>query len=94
MKEFKKGMLARSKAGHDTGRLYVLLEADEEYVYLTDGDLRPLEKPKKKKRKHIQIIYAIPDCLKDCSEGQLRDEHIRRAIKEYKNPEYKNPQEV
>ena len=28
MREFVKGMLARSKAGHDTGKLYVVMDAD------------------------------------------------------------------
>ena len=36
MREFVKGMLARSKAGHDTGKLYVVMYADTEYVYLTE----------------------------------------------------------
>ena len=46
MREFKKGMLAKSKAGHDAGRLYVIMKADSEYVYLADGTLRTLERLK------------------------------------------------
>lgn len=87
MREFKKGMLARSKAGHDTGRLYVIMKADPEYVYLADGTLRTLDRLKKKRRKHVQIIFQTPQILEQLMEDEqeFRDEHIKRAIKEYKN---------
>ncbi len=54
--EFESGMLARSKAGHDKGHVYVILKTDETYVYLVDGNIRTMDKPKKKKKKHVQII--------------------------------------
>jgi large subunit ribosomal protein L14e len=33
-----------------------VIDADEQYVYLADGKSRRLEKPKRKKRKHIEQI--------------------------------------
>ena len=62
MREFVKGMLARSKAGHDTGKLYVVMDADTEYVYLADGVHRTVDNTKKKKRKHIQIKIGRASC--------------------------------
>ena len=47
------GMFAISKAGHDKGKLYIIIKEDEEYVYLADGRLKPTDSPKKKKKKHI-----------------------------------------
>lgn len=87
MKEFETGMLAVSKAGHDKGRLYVVLKADPQFVYLADGKNRSVDRPKKKKRKHIQINYYIPGILKQTLEAKqkLEDEQIKKAIKEYKN---------
>ena len=41
------GMFATSKAGHDMGKLYIIIKENEEYVYLTDGRLKPVEAPKK-----------------------------------------------
>lgn len=58
---FEIGMLARSKAGHDKGHVYVIYGMDDAYVYLTDGRIRTIEKPKKKKRKHVQIICEKHD---------------------------------
>ncbi len=87
MKEFETGMLAVSKAGHDKDRLYVVLKADPQFVYLADGKNRSVDRPKKKKRKHIQINYYIPGILKQTLETKqkLEDEQIKKAIKEYKN---------
>ena len=56
MERYEVGMLARSKAGHDKGHVYVIFDVDETYVYLVDGVIRTIEKPKKKKKKHVQLI--------------------------------------
>ena len=58
MDRFEKGMLVRSKAGHDTGEIFVITGTEDAYVYLADGRLRTLQKPKKKKKKHVQIILC------------------------------------
>lgn len=83
------GLFAISKAGHDKGNLYIIVREDEEYVYLADGILKLLEKPKKKKRKHIQIInkkaidiIANENHIK--SENLNSDVQIKRAIKLYR----------
>ena len=51
--EVDKSSLVVSKAGRDQGQLFYVIDADEQYVYLADGKSRRLEKPKRKKRKHI-----------------------------------------
>ena len=81
MERWKAGMLARSKAGRDFDKLYVIADMDQTYVYLTDGDLRPLHKPKKKKKKHVQVICREYDIKK------ADDEKIRKIIKEWKKDE-------
>lgn len=54
--EIDKSSLVVSKAGRDQGQLFYVIDADEQYVYLADGKSRRLEKPKHKKRKHIEQI--------------------------------------
>ncbi len=49
-----KGRLAFSKAGHDKGRLYLIIRQEGERVWLADGRTRGVLSPKKKNRKHIQ----------------------------------------
>ena len=78
MKRVEQGMFARSKAGHDKDKLYIILKSEGEYVYLTDGNLRPLSKPKRKSRKHIQPVCRIPE---GWDPGQVTDEFVKRAIR-------------
>ena len=54
--EIDKSSLVVSKAGRDQGQRFYVIDADEQYVYLADGKSRRLEKPKRKKRKHIEQI--------------------------------------
>lgn len=82
-----KGMFATSKAGHDKGKLYIIIKEEEEYVYLTDGRLRPVDMPKKKKKKHIQLIKKInPNIYITIEENrQISNEEVKRALKEYEH---------
>ena len=54
--EVDKSSLVVSKAGRDQGQLFYVIDADEQYVYLADGKSRKLEKPKRKKRKHVEQV--------------------------------------
>ena len=85
------GMLASSKAGHDKGDIYVIIREETEYVYLVDGKLRTLEKPKKKNKKHIQIIKKAVETsfTEKIRNGQADDSEIRKVIKQYKQSHYK-----
>ena len=43
--DYEFGMLAWSRAGHDKDKLYVIIKTEGEYVYLSDGRLKPVERP-------------------------------------------------
>ena len=45
-----------STAGRDQGELFYVLEADDQFVTLVNGRNRPVEKPKRKKRKHVEKV--------------------------------------
>ena len=84
------GELATSKAGHDKDRLYLIVGEEEECVYLCDGRLRGVEHPKKKKKKHIQIIHSsAQDALVQSIQQKLPGEideinrRIRKTLEEY-----------
>ena len=74
------GMLAISKAGHDRRNVYVIIEEDDEYVYLADGKNRTVSRPKKKNKKHIQIIKKMR--MEKPQDG-YEDLEIKRIIKMY-----------
>ena len=45
-----------STTGRDKGSVYYVIHADPVYVYLANGKDRTLDKPKRKKRKHVQKV--------------------------------------
>ena len=45
-----------STAGRDAGELFYVLETDDQFVTLVNGRNRPVEKPKRKKRKHVEKV--------------------------------------
>ena len=72
--------------GHDAGNWYAVLQVlDERMVLLCDGRLRGVEHPKKKKKKHIQIIHSsAEDALIQSMQQNLpgeKDEINRRICK-------------
>lgn len=86
MAECRIGEFAKSKAGHDKDEIFIIINIEGEYVFLVDGKSRRIEKPKMKKKKHIQVINIIDEELqKKLSDNVLiRDEDIKKAIKCYK----------
>lgn len=77
MEKQEVGMLARSKAGHDKGHVYVIIKEEEAYVYLADGSIRTIERPKKKKRKHVQMICEKHEL------SEVDDVGIKRILKRF-----------
>ena len=85
MREWISEMLAVSRAWHDKGILYVVLEDDGTYFWLSDGKRRLLEKPKKKKQKHVQVIRHLPEEIRVQLQSITMDAHVRRILKDYQN---------
>ena len=76
--------LAKAKAGHDKGSVYVVIEEDETFVYLSNGTTKPLSRPKKKKKIHIQPIYRLPEEIRALSEEATMDDClVKRILKLY-----------
>ena len=84
-----RGKLAKSKSGHDKDSIYVIIKEEETCVYLADGRLRTVEKPKKKNKKHIQIIKQLPGEITEIltQNREFRNEEVKRAIKIYRKSE-------
>ena len=82
---YEAGMLAWSRAGHDKDTLYVIVKTEGEYVYLSDGRLKPVDHPKKKKIRHIQIVRQIPEELLGLNIVTIKNEEIRKAIRRLSN---------
>ena len=77
------GRVVVSKAGRDRGRRFAVIAiADDECVFIADGDSHKTGRPKKKKLRHLQFerarIKNIEALLS--SPGGTADAALRRAI--------------
>lgn len=75
-----RGQVVRSKKGRDEGKVFVITEIiDDDFLFLVDGKLRKLDRPKKKKVKHLYIYKDVIDLdVKD-----LNDSYIRKKLLPY-----------
>lgn len=81
--ELRKGMLAISKAGHDKDSWYVVLSIEGNQVFLVNGENRTLDRPKMKKRMHLQPVNTVPGILQEKLDKNMQwtNEEIKRALK-------------
>ena len=79
---FRAGQMALSDAGHDRGKLYVILEVQGESVLVADGLNKTVEKPKKKNIRHVRRMNYIDPEIDARLNGEcpLNDEDILKAI--------------
>ena len=76
-------MFAKSLSGHDKNQYYLVIGEVGTRLILTNGNTKPLEKPKTKNEKHLQLIKNIPECVAEIIKERKDNESIRRALKLY-----------
>ncbi len=79
------GQVVYSKAGRDEGRSFIIVGIiDDKYVFVSDGDLRRLENPKKKKIKHLNVTALNIEALSNkLNTGiKITNAEIRKALAE------------
>ena len=54
--DISKSDIILSLAGRDKGKLFYVIETEENYVLIADGKGRKLENPKRKKLKHVRRV--------------------------------------
>jgi len=81
LNEYKLGGIVISKRGRDKGLPFVIVGMDGAYLYLADGKLRKLEKPKKKKQMHVQITESISEeTAGKLAAGSVQDADLRKVL--------------
>ena len=68
--------------GRDKGKRFLVIGTDDEYSLLADGKGRRVEKPKRKKNKHIKLENKADGDIaaKLQSNGKVSNSEIRRAL--------------
>ena len=71
------GSVVISSAGHDEGRLMVVVGADGGFVFVADGKERKLESPKKKNIKHVRKTLNVIEL------EELTDKKLRQTLRAF-----------
>ena len=69
-------------AGRDQGALFYVIDADPLYLMLANGKDRTLDKPKRKKRKHVQKVLRSETrvAAKLASGSKVLNSELRRDL--------------
>ncbi len=82
--DIKRADVVRSIQGRDSGELFYVLTVEDGYAYIVNGRERRVEKAKKKKLKHLELIRAgegrVAQKLRD--RERVTNSEIRRALAE------------
>ena len=79
------GQVVFSKAGRDAGKRFVIVGiVDSMYVVISDGNLRSIEKPKKKKKKHLELSETVIESIGNrlLTGQKVSNADIRKALAE------------
>ncbi|MCI8335605.1 MAG: KOW domain-containing protein [Peptococcaceae bacterium] len=83
---FVLGQLVKSKTGRDKGTYYFVCgkSQDGARLLLADGRKRPMEKPKIKNCRHVQMVHYVAPRLQEklAQQKTVTNEEIRLSFKE------------
>ncbi|EIC96021.1 hypothetical protein HMPREF9970_2726 [Lachnoanaerobaculum saburreum F0468] len=80
------GDIVISIKGHDRGEYYLVLDCDKDFVYLADGRLKLIEKPKKKNKKHVSRLGKSKEFIdmKD-NDDNFNDVKLKYLLKNWRS---------
>ncbi|MBQ8952500.1 MAG: KOW domain-containing RNA-binding protein [Clostridia bacterium] len=84
------GRIVRSKAGRDEGKYFVVIALDgTEFALIADGERRGIEKPKRKRVKHLFVTEETISGLQSRLEaGEAVENHeLRKWLSAYRQRE-------
>ena len=74
------GRIVCSKAGRDKDYFMVVVAQEGRFVYVCDGKERPLERPKRKNLKHLNVTAKSLD-----EDSYKTNKHLRKALAVYRD---------
>lgn len=74
--------IVQSAAGHDKGTWYLVVGVHENAFLLADGKNRPLERPKRKNKKHVRYRgrSSAPAIARFLADGWMENKEIRKVL--------------
>ena len=83
--EINQSDIVLSLAGRDRGKLFYVIKTDGVYALLANGKDRRLERPKRKKLKHVRKVPRTESRLaaKIASGGNVLNTELRRDLAQF-----------
>ena len=80
--DISKSDIILSLAGRDKGKLFYVIETEENYVLIADGKGRKMENPKRKKLKHVRRVSRTETrvALKIRNGDKVLNSELRRDL--------------
>jgi len=77
------GRYALALAGREKGKNYIVLYTEGDFAFISNGKERKIEKPKKKKLKHLKILSLKDDYISQKLVGgqKISNAEIRKSLK-------------
>ena len=77
--------VVRATAGREQGKIFYVIQEDETYLYLVNGKDRTLDKPKRKKRKHVKKVLRSETRVADKLRfgDKVLNSELRRDLAEF-----------
>ena len=86
MVKLKAGDIVFSLAGHDKGRVYIVLDTEDGFVYIVDGKTKKLNKPKRKNLKHVKLGRdGTKELAGAVRAGNVTDSVIRKELAKFRS---------
>ena len=81
--KLKEGQVVVAAAGRDEGKLFFIVgKKDSQYVYISDGKSRKIDRPKLKKVKHLKKTNIVSDSIRaKILSGSITDSFLRAELK-------------
>ncbi len=82
--DYSVGQIVYATCGREAGRLFAVVGVDGDYLWLADGRHRTLDRPKRKKKKHVRYAGDGGETLRQLlrSGATPRDAGLRRVLKQ------------
>ncbi len=79
---FKIGQMVEATAGHDTAKVYVIIDIQGERLFLADGKRKTVENPKVKNICHVRRMNYIDPAIEKNLDQQieLNNEMVQEAV--------------
>ena len=75
------GAVVLAIAGREKGEIFLILNVDNDNIYIINGQTRTIENPKKKNKKHLHLLCKSE--LTGLNISQLTDAHVRKFLNDY-----------